>query len=39
MCVKGVFCLQLLTVVNLRNRTGEERKQQTLCDKSDNNFV
>ena len=27
------------TVVNLRNRTGEERRRQTLCDKRDNNFV
>ena len=24
---------------NLRNRTGEERRRQTLCDKRDNNFV
>ena len=28
-----------LTIVNLRNRTGEERGRQTLCDKRDNNFV
>ena len=27
------------TLVNLRNRTGEERRRQTLCDKRDNNFV
>ena len=27
------------TVVNLRNKTGEERERQTLCDKLDNNFV
>ena len=27
------------TIVNLRNRTGEERRRQTLCDKRDNNFV
>ena len=26
-------------VVSLRNRTGEQRGQQTLCDKCDNNFV
>ena len=25
-------------IVNLRNRTGEERRRQTLCDKRDNNF-
>ena len=24
--------------MNLRNRTGEERRRQTLCDKRDNNF-
>ena len=26
-------------VVNLRKRTAEERRRQTLCDKSDNNLV
>ena len=26
-------------LVNLLNRTGEERRRQTLCDKHDNNFV
>ena len=26
-------------LVNLRNRTGEKRRRQTLCDKRDNNFV
>ena len=26
-------------LVNLLNRTGEERRRQTLCDKCDNNFV
>ena len=26
-------------IVNLRNRTGEERRPQTLCDKRDNNFA
>ena len=26
-------------IVNLSNRTGEERRRQTLCDKRDNNFV
>ena len=29
----------LLILVNLHNRTGEERRRQTLCDKRDNNFV
>ena len=28
-----------LKIVNLRNRTGEERRRQTLRDKRDNNFV
>ena len=28
-----------LIIVNLRNRTEEERRRQTLCDKRDNNFV
>ena len=28
-----------VAVVNLRNRKGEERRRQTLCDKRDNNFV
>ena len=27
------------TLVNLRNRMGEERRRQTLCDKRDNNFA
>ena len=26
-------------IVNLRNRAGEERRRQNLCDKRDNNFV
>ena len=26
-------------LVSLRNRTGEERRRQTLCDRRDNNFV
>ena len=26
-------------LMNLRNRTGEERRRQTLCDKRDNNFA
>ena len=26
-------------LVHLRNRTGEEIRRQTLCDKRDNNFV
>ena len=25
-------------IVNLRNRTGEERRRQNLCDKRDNNL-
>ena len=31
--------MQFGTVVNLPNRTGEERRRQTLCDNRDNNFV
>ena len=27
----------VITQVNLRNRTGEKRRRQTLCDKRDNN--
>ena len=27
------------TLVNLSNRTGEERRRLTLCDKRDNNFA
>ena len=26
-------------IVNLRNRTGEQIRQQSWCDKRDNNFV
>ena len=26
-------------LVNLRNRTGEEKRRQSLCDKGGNNFV
>ena len=26
-------------IVNLRNRTGKERRRQTLCDKRDDNYV
>ena len=29
----------LLILVNLHNRTGEERRRQTFCDKRDDNFV
>ena len=29
----------LVKLVNLRNRTGEERRRQTLCDKHDTKFV
>ena len=32
-------CGPLQLIVGLRNRTGEERRQQTLSDKRDNNFV
>ena len=28
-----------IIIMNLRNRTGEERKQPTLCDRRDNIFV
>ena len=35
----GVSIAQLAALVNLRNRTGEGRRRQTLCDKRDNNFV
>ena len=37
-----LFYLKILLmgkIVNLRNRTGEERRRQTLCDNRDNNFV
>ena len=30
---------EMQSLVDLRNRTGEERRRQTLCDKRDNNFV
>ena len=29
----------IVIIVNLRNRTGEEGRRPTLCDKRDNNFV
>ena len=32
---KSLRCITSETLVNLRNRTGEERRQQTLCDKHD----
>ena len=32
-------CVIHRTVLGLRNRTGEERRRQTLCDKRDNDFV
>ena len=32
-------CARAPLLVSLDNRTGEERKRQTLCDKRDNNFV
>ena len=28
-----------MIIVNLCNRTGEERRSQTLCEKRDNNFI
>ena len=34
----AVHCSPLWLIVNLRNRTGEERRRQTLCDKRDDNF-
>ena len=35
-----IFRRFLMTLsVNLRNRTGEERRRQTSCDKRDSNFV
>ena len=37
-CVNNFHRLRR-TLVNLRNRTGEERRRQTLCDKRDNNFA
>ena len=36
-CIKFYFFLVLL--VNLRKRTGDERRRKTLRDKRDNNFV
>ena len=44
-CHAEAFCLPVYPAVllrkllNLRNRTGEERRRQTLCDKRDNNFI
>ena len=37
--IRKTDCVIHWTVVGLRNRTGEERRRQTLCDKRDNNFV
>ena len=34
--LKGFAVLHVHIKVSLRNRTGEERSRQTLCDKSDN---
>ena len=34
-----ILCLSFLLLVSLRNKMGEERRRQTLCDKGDNNFV
>ena len=33
------FYAVLELLVSLRNRTGEKRRRQTLCDKRDNNFL
>ena len=35
----SLTALPSLIVVNSRNKTGEERRRQTLCDNRDNNFV
>ena len=35
----AILGVPIKTIVNLRNRMGEERRRQTLCDKRDNNFV
>ena len=35
----NMFTRVLFKIVNLRNRTGEGGRRQTLCDKRDNNFV
>ena len=32
------LCCVNSLIVNLRNRTGEERRRQALCEKRDNNF-
>ena len=37
--LSGTLSCLLQTRVSLRNRMGEERRRQTLCDKCDNNFV
>ena len=36
---KELFEVELKSFVNLRNRTGEGRRPQALCDKRENNFV
>ena len=36
---KPEIVVLIQTLVNLPNRTGEERTRQTLCDKDDKNFV
>ena len=35
---RNVIVCKSKPIVNLRNRKGEERRQQTLCDNRDNNF-
>ena len=34
--LKGFAVLHVHIIVSLRNRTGEKRRRQTLCDKCDN---
>ena len=34
--IKGFAVVTCSIIVSLRNRTGEERRRQTLCDKCDN---
>ena len=38
-CDKNRRWVSFRVIVDLRNRTGEERRRQALCDKRDNNFV
>ena len=36
LALKGFAVVTCSIIVSLRNRTGEERRRQTLCDKCDN---